>query len=57
MVCELYLNKTDIKSKILSKKIDRKNVSLCNDLHLTGWKMIWKDGLFWIRGSGGASLR
>ena len=36
MVCELYLNKTLIKSKILSKKIDGKNVSLWNELHLIG---------------------
>ena len=57
MVCELYLDKTVIKSKILNKKIDSKNVSLWNELHLTGWKMTWNDGLFWIRGSGGASLR
>ena len=36
MVCELYLNKTLINSKILSKKIDSKNVSLWNELHLIG---------------------
>ena len=42
---------------VVADEIDSKNVSLWNELHLTGWKMTWNDGLFWIRGSGGASLR